>query len=73
MGQNLHRFTTRRETCPLVTLNGLRIPQAEDAKYLGLYLDRILKKTCIQQAKATWNSIGQNVAARQQIATIDRK
>jgi hypothetical protein len=25
---------TRKETCPLITL---RIPQAEDAKYLGLY------------------------------------
>jgi len=28
-----------KETYPPVTLNGLRIPQAEDAKYLGLYLD----------------------------------
>jgi len=33
--------TTRRETCPSVTLNGLKIPQNEDAKYLGLHLDRI--------------------------------
>jgi len=29
-------FTTRRETCSAVILNGLKIPQAEDAKYLGL-------------------------------------
>jgi len=34
-------FTTRREACPPVTLNGLKIPQTEDAKYLGL-LDRRL-------------------------------
>jgi len=34
-------FTTRRKTCP-VTLNSLRISQAEDAKYLGLHLDRRL-------------------------------
>jgi len=32
-------FTIRRETCPPVTLNGQRIPQADDAKYLGLHLD----------------------------------
>jgi len=36
-------FTTRRETCPSVTLNSLRIIlQAEDAKCLGLHLDRRL-------------------------------
>jgi len=33
-------FTTCKETCP-VTLNGERIPEVEDAKYLG-YLDRRL-------------------------------
>jgi len=31
-----------RKTCLLVTLNGQRIPQAEDAKYLGVYLDHRL-------------------------------
>jgi len=35
-------FTTRREMCPLVTLNGLRIPQAEDVKYFRLHFDRRL-------------------------------
>jgi len=35
-------FTTRRKTCPLVILNGVSIPQAENARYLGLHLDRRL-------------------------------
>jgi len=37
-------FTIHKETClsNSVTLNGLRISQAEDAKYLGLHLDRKL-------------------------------
>lgn len=35
-------FTIRRETCPPVHLNGVQIPQANEAKYLGLYLDRRL-------------------------------
>lgn len=35
-------FTTRRETCPQVTLNNQPIPQAETAKYLGIYFDRRL-------------------------------
>jgi len=39
-------FTTRKETFSRITLNGLRIPQAEDAKYLGLHLDRRLEKVC---------------------------
>jgi len=42
MGQNLVTFTTRREMCPPVTL---KIPQAENAKYLRLYLDRRLNWT----------------------------
>jgi hypothetical protein len=33
-------FTTRRKTRP--SINGHRIPQIEDAKYLELYLDRKL-------------------------------
>jgi len=32
-------FITRRETYSLVTLNGQRIPQANDTKYLEIYLD----------------------------------
>lgn len=35
-------FTTRKETCPTVTLNNIALPQAESAKYLGLHLDRRL-------------------------------
>jgi len=56
-------------------ISKLQMPQAEDAKYLGLHLDRGLNwKKHIHQAKTTWNSSEQNVlAARQQIATVDRK
>jgi len=32
-------FINRKEMCSPVILNGLRVPQAEDAKYLGLYMD----------------------------------
>jgi len=53
--KNLYRKkksdTIRKETC-LVTLNGLRIPQAEGAKYLGLHLGRRLnwqKRTLIER------------------------
>jgi len=35
-------FTTRRETCPRVTLNDQSIPQSESAKYLGIYFNRRL-------------------------------
>lgn len=35
-------YTLRKETCPPVALNNINIPQAEEAKYLGLYLDRRL-------------------------------
>jgi hypothetical protein len=35
-------FTTRRETCPQVHINNVQLPQKEDVKYLGLYLDRRL-------------------------------
>jgi hypothetical protein len=31
-------FTTRRETCPLVHVNNVQLPQEEDVKYLGLNL-----------------------------------
>jgi len=32
-------FTIRREICPPIILNSQKIPQAEDAKYLGLHFD----------------------------------
>jgi len=35
-------FITRRETYPLVTLNGQRIPQTDETKYVGIHLDRRL-------------------------------
>ena len=35
-------FTTKRDLCPPVKLNRVQIPQAEEAKYLGIYLDRRL-------------------------------
>lgn len=35
-------FTNRSETCPAVSLNGLAIPQSNEAKYLGMHLDRRL-------------------------------
>ena len=35
-------FTTRKETFPPVHLNNHHLPQAEDAKYLGMHLDRRL-------------------------------
>jgi hypothetical protein len=38
-------FTTRRTSCPPVFINSVQLPQADDVKYLGLYLDR----------KLTWN------------------
>ena len=35
-------FTTRKDTCPPVRINGSQIQQAAVAKYLGIYLDRRL-------------------------------
>ena len=35
-------FSTRHRVCPPVTLNGVEIPMAEEAKYLGIHLDRRL-------------------------------
>lgn len=35
-------FTLRRETCPQVTINGTPIEQTQEAKYLGIHLDRRL-------------------------------
>ena len=42
-GKSVHvTFTLRRQTCPPIKLHNKEIPQAEDAKYLGMYLDRRL-------------------------------
>lgn len=35
-------FTMKKDTCPPVTLNNHQLPQAEEAKYLGMHLDRRL-------------------------------
>lgn len=35
-------FTLKRDTCPPITLNNEMIPQADEAKYLGIHLDRRL-------------------------------
>ena len=35
-------FTTKHDTCPSVSLNNIVIPQSNEAKYLGIYLDRRL-------------------------------
>lgn len=35
-------FTMNREICPPVLLNGQQLPQANDAKYLGMHLDQRL-------------------------------
>jgi hypothetical protein len=32
----------KKETCPLVIFNDHQLPQADEAKYLGLHLDRRL-------------------------------
>ncbi|GBP81063.1 Probable RNA-directed DNA polymerase from transposon BS [Eumeta japonica] len=42
-GNSVHvTFTLRRETCPPIKLHNEEIPQSEDAKYLGMHLDRRL-------------------------------
>lgn len=35
-------FTTKRNSCPIVKLNNIELPEAESAKYLGMHLDRRL-------------------------------
>jgi len=63
-------FTTHRETCPLITLNSLRILQPKNGKYLGLQTE--LKKTYIYQTKTTWTSTEENVlTTRYLITTVD--
>lgn len=38
--KSVHVTSLRRETCPPVTLNGHQLPQGQEVKYLGLYIDR---------------------------------
>jgi hypothetical protein len=47
---------TLREMCPLVHINTAQLPQAEDVKYLGLYLDRRLSwhKHIFAKQKLLW-------------------
>lgn len=33
-------FTNKHKTCPLTFINGVQIPQADETRYLGIYLDR---------------------------------
>uniref|UniRef100_A0A1B0CG46 Uncharacterized protein n=1 Tax=Lutzomyia longipalpis TaxID=7200 RepID=A0A1B0CG46_LUTLO len=35
-------FTTRKGSCPPITLNNKQIPQADEVRYLGLHLDKRL-------------------------------
>jgi hypothetical protein len=45
-------FTTRKRTCPPITLNNTQIPQEKSVKYLGVHLDRqLLWKVHIQKKK----------------------
>ena len=37
-------FTLRKTTWPPVTFNGNQLPQADDVKYLGMYLDHGLTR-----------------------------
>lgn len=53
-GKSTHvTFTTRRATCPPVSLNGKLIPQATEVRYLGIHLDRGLTWKKHVQAKRT--------------------
>jgi hypothetical protein len=45
-------FTTRKRTCPPITLNNTQIPQEKSVKYLGVHLDhQLLWKVHIQKKK----------------------
>lgn len=54
-------FTLRKETCPVVTLNQISLPQKTEVKYLGLHLDRRLT-----WAKHVW-------CKRLQLGMVQRK
>lgn len=46
-------FTLKRKNCPPLSINGLRIPEQNHTKYLGLHLDRRLTWTHHIAAKIT--------------------
>jgi hypothetical protein len=50
-------FTLYRETCAPVKINDCQLPQVEDAKYLGMHLDRRLtwkKHIHMRQTQPAW-------------------
>jgi hypothetical protein len=49
-------FNERGETCPLVHINNMQLPQEDDVKYLGLYLARRL--TWQKHILAKWKQLG---------------
>jgi len=59
-GESKTTEQNRRETGPPITPNGQRIPQADDAKYLGLHLDRRLnwKKHIYPKRKQLGSQLG---------------
>jgi len=46
-------FTLNKESCPLITVNGIHIPQHTHVKYLGFHLDRRLTWKTHIEAKLT--------------------
>jgi len=68
------RYHSQRECLP-VSLNGSKIPQAEDVKYLGLRFDRRLNGTKHISIKRKQLGIQPNniLAVWPQIAIVDRK
>ena len=60
-------FTTRTATCPPVKINSIEIPQANEAKYLGIHLDRKLiwqkhiftkRKALVLQSRKMYSLLG---------------
>ena len=47
------KFTLIRSTCPLVTLNQVPLPVADNLKYLGLHIDKKLIWESTHQTKRT--------------------
>jgi hypothetical protein len=56
-------FTTQKEMYPLAHINNVQIPQEEEAKYLGLYLDK--RFTWHKHIFTKWNHPLQNVLVTQ--------
>jgi hypothetical protein len=66
-------FTTRKETCPLVQINIVQLPQTEEVKYLGLHLDRRL--TWHKQIFVKWKQLEitltkKGLVTRMQVKTL---